>query len=156
MKRSIFLAVPLLFVSPAALAGSASGIGALSLAALVAEHSPTVARAQKRLLRAYLYGHVSAYFPTGATIVVKADEATCRVSDVDITYKDCRLTFGPRTITLAGRQARELYATLIEVGVPSSGAAGSIYESVKQLKCTIDPAKVREKAGGGASCDFTN
>jgi hypothetical protein len=155
MKRTIILAIPLLFVSPAAFAGSASGNGALSLAALVAEHSPAVTRVQKWLLRAYLDGRASARFRAGSTIVVKADEATCRISDVDITYKDCRLTFGPRTVTLAGRQAHELYATLIEVGVPSSGAAGSIYESVKQLKCTILPAQVRDRAGGGASCNFT-
>ncbi len=156
MKRSIVLAIPLLFASPAAFAGSASGNGALSLAALIAEHSPVVTRAQKRLLSAYLDGHATARFPAGVTIVVNADEATCRISDVDVTYKDCGLTFGPRTINLAGRQAHELYATLIEVGVPSGGAAGSIYESVKLLKCTIDPAEVRQKAGGGASCDFTN
>ncbi len=155
MKRSVLLVVPLLFLSPAAFAASASGNGALSLAGLIAEHSPAATRAEKNMLRAYLHGQPKAHLRAGKTIVVKADEVTCRISDVDITHKDCRLTFGHRTVTLAGRRAHELYATLIEVGVPSSGAAGSIYESVKQLKCTIDPAQVRQMAGGGASCNFT-
>ena len=81
---------------------------------------------------------------------MKAAVATCRISDIDITAKGCVLKFGARTVSLAGRQAHELYATLIETGVPSSGAAGSITESVKALACTIDPAAVREKSGGGA------
>ncbi len=53
-----------------------------------------------------------------------------------------------------GREAHELYATLIEAGVPSSGAAGSINESVKSLECVIDPAEVRQESGGGAKCTF--
>jgi hypothetical protein len=155
MKSGVLLAVPLLAAGSAAFAASASGNAALSLAALVDQHSPSATRAERILLNAYLDGRATARFPAGRTIVVTADEVTCRISDVDITQKDCRLTFGPRTVTLAGRHAHELYATLIEAGVPSSGAAGSIYESVKQLTCTIDPAQVRQRAGGGATCNFT-
>ncbi len=79
---------------------------------------------------------------------------TCRISDVDITGKGCTLTFGERTVSLGGRQAEALYATLIEAGVPSSGAAGSITESIKNLDCAINPAEVRPESGGGASCKF--
>jgi hypothetical protein len=155
MMRSIVLAIPLLAAAPAAFADSATGNSALSLAALIAEHSPQQTQVQKAVLNAYLNGRAAAHFPPGGTFAVKADEATCRISDVDITEKDCTLTFGARKISLSGRQAHELYATFAEIGVASSGAAGSIYRAVKSLECTIDPAQVRQKAGGGASCNFT-
>ncbi len=154
MKRSVILAVPLLFAGPAAFAATASGNAALSLAALVAEQSPSVTQAEKVLLRAYLYSALKAHLPAGDTIVVKADAVTCRISNVDIALKDCNLTFDARTVFLKGRQAHELYATLVEVGVPSSGAAGSITESVKSLECAINPAEVKQENGTGASCKF--
>jgi hypothetical protein len=80
--------------------------------------------------------------------------ATCRISDVDITGKTCTLIFGKRIVLLAGRRAEALYATLIWAGVPTSGAAGSIYESGKSLDCAIDPAEVRQESGGCAKCTF--
>jgi hypothetical protein len=39
-------------------------------------------------------------------------------------------------------------------GVPSDGAAGSIFESVSKLSCTLDPARINEKAGAGADCSY--
>jgi len=39
-------------------------------------------------------------------------------------------------------------------GVPSDGAAGSVFESLSKLNCTIDPAEIKQKAGGGANCAF--
>jgi len=132
------LEIPLMFAGPA-FAAEATGNGALSLAAIVGQHSPALTAAEKHLLVAYLDGRPKPKYPPRKKIVVRANEATCRISDVDITAKSCDLKFGARAVSLAGRRAQELYATLIEVGVPSSGAAGLIIESVKALACTIDP-----------------
>jgi len=38
--------------------------------------------------------------------------------------------------------------------VPSDGAAGSIFEAVSNLGCTIDPGEVKQKGGGGAHCTW--
>lgn len=154
MKRGWVFAIHLMFAAPA-FAAEATGNGALSLAALVGQHSPALTAAEKHLLVAYLDGRPKSNYPPGKKIVVRANEATCRISDVDITAKSCDLKFGARAVSLAGRQAQELYATLIEAGVPSSGAAGSIIESAKALACTIDPVAVRQEGGGGANCAFT-
>jgi hypothetical protein len=43
---------------------------------------------------------------------------------------------------------------LSEIGVPADGAAGSTFEAVSNLKCTIDPNQVKQKSGGGAHCDY--
>ena len=92
--------------------------------------------------------------PPPEKIVVKADNIVCRASNVDITEHSCALTFGHRTVNLKGRGAHELYATIDEVGVPPDGAAGSVFESLSNLNCTIDPNEIAQKAGGGASCTF--
>ena len=34
------------------------------------------------------------------------------------------------------------------------GAAGSVFEGLSKLDCTIDPAEIKQKAGGGANCTF--
>ncbi len=38
--------------------------------------------------------------------------------------------------------------------MPSDGAAGSIYEAVTKLTCTIDPNEVTQMSGGGAHCNY--
>ncbi len=81
---------------------------------------------------------------------------TCRISDVDITYHSCELSFGGKKESVTGRKAHELYATLVEAGVASDGAAGSIYEGIANLDCTVDPAAVKQEAGGGATCKFAS
>lgn len=155
MKRSLIIcAIPIICAGPAG-AADASGNGALSLAALVGQHSPALTAGEKSLLGAYLDGRPKRRYRPGVKVVVRTDEVACRISDVDITAKSCNLKFGSRAVSLMGREAQDLYATLIEVGVPSSGAAGSIYESVKALACTVDPAAVRAEGGGGAKCTFT-
>ncbi len=78
----------------------------------------------------------------------------CRISDVDITARRCVIRFDRQAVTLTGRCANELYATLLEAGVRPEGAAGSIYAEVSHLRCVIDPAELRQKAGGGAGCSF--
>ena len=39
-------------------------------------------------------------------------------------------------------------------GIAPDGAAGSVSESLSKLTCTLDPAEIRKKAGGGAECSF--
>ena len=84
--------------------------------------------------------------------MVAADSVSCRASNVDISEHDCTLKFGAETRMLKGREAHELYATLIENGVMPDGAAGSVYAALSQLSCTIEPNEVKQKAGGGANC----
>ncbi len=137
--------------APAAADGTgSSGAGALAHAALVGAHSPALGSQRKQALADMLDGNLN--FASNAPIAVAADSVACRQSDVDISHHDCTLKFGAATRTLNGRGAHELYATLIENGVPSDGAAGSSYESVSHLACTINPAEVKQKGGGGAAC----
>jgi hypothetical protein len=131
-----------------------SGNGALALAALVGEQAPLPAN-EKAVLAAFLDGNPNVAGHAGAKIQVTADSVSCRASDVDLTLHSCDLVFGKKKASLSGRSAHELYATLIEAGVPSDGAAGSIYESVAKLACTVDPKEVASEAGGGAECTFT-
>jgi hypothetical protein len=156
MRPIAFLAMPLVLVNSAAFAGSTEGSGALALAALVAEHSPAVKRSDKILLGKFLNGQGNPHHATDKKITVAADAVTCTASNVDITSHECDLTFGAKKITEHGRKAHELYATLIEAGVPPDVAAGTIFEVVSNLDCTIDPAEVTQKAGGGAQCTFAS
>lgn len=148
-------AAAFLLALPASAANGSSGPGALALATLVAEHSQTVSHSDKRTLMKLFTGHTNVSFPAGHTITVNADTITCRTSDVDITVHSCNLTFGPRTSTITGRPAHELFATLIENGVPGGAAAGSLYEALTQLACMIDPNVIEQRSGGGATCTFT-
>lgn len=132
-----------------------SGNAALALAALVGKRSPVLSASRKLLLQRYLAGLASAWHPAGLVFHVKADSVQCRASNVDITVHQCTLKFGAHTVTLAGRYAHELYATLIESGVPADGAAGSVFEALTALDCTITADEVAQRAGGGAACSFT-
>lgn len=142
------------FATASAYAGASNGPGALALAALVAEPSPQVPAQDKRLVAAYFDGRADAPHTKGKRVAVKADAIDCRASNVNITERTCDLTFGDKKITLRGRKAHELYATLAENGVPGEGAAGSIHESITSLDCQIDADEVADKAGGGARCAF--
>jgi hypothetical protein len=154
MKTSLLLALSLSLVGPAAIAGTLNGNGALSLAALVGLESSHLTKAEKNLLLKYLDSEPKAKFPKGKDVLVKADSVSCRISNVDITAHSCELKFGARTVTLGGRKAHELYATLIENGVSSDGAAGSIFEAIGALDCKITPAEVADEGGGGVKCDY--
>ncbi|MGA7385303.1 MAG: hypothetical protein WBW81_11615, partial [Methylocella sp.] len=154
MKPIAFLTMPLLLASHAAFAGTIDGNGALALAALVAEHSPSVKASDKTVLAKFLNGQTNVAHPPNMKITVAAGAVTCRASDVDITQHSCDLTFAAKKVTMQGRRAHELYATLAEAGVPPDGAAGSIFEAVSNLDCTIDPGAVKQKAGDGAHCTF--
>jgi hypothetical protein len=154
MKPIAFLTIPLLLANHAAFAGSADGNGALALAALVAEHSPGVNAIDKNVLAKFLNGYANVRYAPNKKITLTAGAVTCRASNVDITQHSCDLTFEAKKVATHGRKAHELYATLAEVGVPPDGAAGSIFEAVSNLDCTIDPGEVKQKAGGGAHCTF--
>jgi hypothetical protein len=154
MKPIAFLTSPLLLANHAAFAGSIDGNGALALGALVAEHSPNVTASNKSVLAKFLNGQTNVTYHPNKKITVAAGAVTCRASNVDITQHSCDLTFGAKKVATHGRKAHELYATLAEVGVPQEGAAGSIFEAVTNLNCTIDPVEVKQKAGGGAHCTF--
>ena len=97
------------------------------------------------MLRQLLDGRAKFAFPAGKTICVQAGKLTCRASNVDLKSYSC---------ALKGRRAHELYATLAEIGVAPDGAAGSTFEAVSNLKCTIDPGAVKQSSGGGANCDY--
>lgn len=148
------LLISLLLATPAA-AGTVNGNGALALASLVGTVSPNVSATKRRVLSKLLDGHANFIFPAGHTISVAAKQVSCRASNVDIKSHSCELKFGPHTVTLRGRQAHEVFATLAEVGVPAEGAAGSIYEALSNLHCTIDPNEVKQNSGGGAHCHYT-
>jgi hypothetical protein len=148
MKIIPFLAAALL-TSQSAIAATTSGSAALALAALVGTNSPLLSAYDKTALAGILDGNPKA---AAKNISVEAQSVVCRASNVDLTSHSCDLTFGQKTVTLKGRKAHELFATLIEAAVPSEGAAGSIFESLSHLICTIDPNQLQ--AGGGADCKF--
>ena len=141
-------------VSGASSAGSLNGNGALTLGALVAQYSPASTAIDKSVLEKFLNGLTNVRYPPNKKISVAADLVTCRASNVDITHHSCDLTFGTKKIALTGRKALELYTTLAGVGVSASGGAGSMFETITKLNCTIDPGEVRNKEGGGANCSF--
>ena len=147
------LAISLLIAgTSSAFAGSATGSAALALAGVVAAHSPKLSPAEKRAVAAYFDGKTDV--PYSGKIKVAADKIVCRTSNVDITARSCEVTFAGEKVTFRGREANELYATEALAGVPSDGAAGSIFEGVSKLVCTLDPAAIKDKAGGGADCAY--
>jgi hypothetical protein len=152
--RKLTLFIPLLLAAQSAVAGSTSGSSALALAALVGERSPALEAQEKGALGDMLDGKLNFAFPADKKIYVKADSVVCRASNVDISAHSCDLTFGGRKVTRTGRAAHEFYATLIEAGVPSEGAAGSMFEGTSKVVCTVDPNTVKGTSGGGADCTF--
>jgi hypothetical protein len=128
-----------------------SGSTALALAGVVAPHS-LLPSAEKKHVAALFGGNSNISYTK--KIIVTADKIVCRTSNVDITARSCELTFKTTTRSLKGREANEIYATLVMAGVPSDGAAGSIFEALTKLSCTLDPKVIKENAGGGADCSF--
>jgi hypothetical protein len=157
MKRLAILVAAMLLANGSAFASSSSGNGALALAALIGGQSPVLSPAKKSVLAHFLAGQTNFPIPSGANvIVVHASQVTCRMGNVDITRHSCDLKFGGGTITLNGRPGQELLATMIENGVQSDGAAGTIYYSVAPISCTINAADVQSNGGGGAHCTYVN
>jgi hypothetical protein len=155
MCRIVAVAASLMLLAlPAWAATTATGGSALALSTLVSEKSPTLGPVDKHTLAKLFEENANVSYPPGKKITVSADKIVCKAGNVDITQHSCALTFGTRTITLTGRRAHELFATLGEVGVPPEGAAGTIFENLSHLACTIDPNLIKQRAGGGADCNF--
>ena len=155
MKKFVaFLAFAVLAQPALAAPATSSGASALALAALVGAHSPALNANKKFVLARLLNGHANVAFPANQKISVTAKSVVCKASNVDITSHSCALTFAQGPVNLHGRAAHELFATIGENGVPGDGAAGSIFEALSQLDCTIDPHEIAQRAGGGASCTF--
>jgi hypothetical protein len=152
--KSILVAAMVSLSGPAS-AETADGSGALALAALVGETSPVLGASDKAVLAKFLNGQTNITYPTGQTIAVAAGKVACRAGNVDLTSHSCELAFDSKTVMLSGRRAHELYATLAEIGVAPDGAAGSTFEALSNLKCTIDPNEVKQKSGGEAHCDYS-
>jgi hypothetical protein len=148
------LVVAMLVASQSASAANIASSSALALASLVAAYSPVLSRHEKLVMAHLFAGHSDVAFHAGRKISLKVDAVVCRASNVDITSRSCKLTFGAASVNLTGRMAHELYATIWEAGAPSEGAAGSIFESLSHLVCTIDPRVIAQRGGGGADCTF--
>lgn len=129
-----------------------SGATALALAGVIAPLSPDLTGAERKAL-AMLFAATSDV-PYKKPIVVTADRIVCRTGNVDITVRNCQVTFGKKTRTVNGSTANEIFATEALAGVPPDGAAGSNFESLSKLSCTIDPNAIRRKDGSGADCTF--
>jgi hypothetical protein len=156
MNRLVVLGV-LLTLGQSASAWAApvtvTGPTALALASVVAQHSPLLS-ADDRGVMARLFGGDSQVVPIKKLLSVTADSVLCRVSNVDITSRHCELAFRTGKLTLRGREANEMSATLAAAGAPVEGAAGSMIESVSQLACTIDSNEIGQMAGAGVKCTF--
>lgn len=157
MKRVVALALllamgqaPGLSAAPATVTGPA----AFALASVVAQYSPLLSASDKRVIARLFSGERNFVPPANKKLSVTADSIVCRVSDVDITARLCKLEFKSGTRTLKGRDANEINATLTTAGVASEGAAGSIIESLSKLVCTLDCNEIGQKAGDGAKCAF--
>ncbi len=153
MKWIALLAFLLAANAAAAAEMTVDGSGAVVLAALVGNQSKTLSPTDRAALARLLSGSLTK-FPAEQTIVVTSDKIDCRASNVDILEHSCTLTFGTMPRTISGREAHELYATLIEAGVRPDGAAGTIHETLSGLMCTIDPNAIKQKDGSGADCKF--
>ncbi|MDE5441533.1 hypothetical protein GWG65_08725 [Bradyrhizobium sp. CSA207] len=132
--------------------GKVSGSTALALAGVIAPLSPDLSRAEKRAV-AMLFA-ANSDVPHKKMIVVTADRIVCRTGNVDITLRNCEITFGKKVKTVNGSTASEIFATEALAGIPPDGAAGSDFESLTRLSCTIDPNAIRRKDGSGADCTF--
>lgn len=129
-----------------------SGSTALALAGVLAPLSPTLTNAEKKAV-AMLFA-ANADIPDKKPIVLTVDRILCRSGNVDITLRNCEVTFGKTMRTVNGSTANEIFATEALAGVPADGAAGSNFESLTRLNCTIDPNAIRRKDGSGAECTF--
>jgi len=129
-----------------------SGSTALALAGVIAPLSPDLTGAERKAV-AMLFA-ANAEIPYKKPIVVTVDRIVCRTGNVDITLRNCELTFGKKSRTVNGTTANEIFATEALAGIPPDGAAGSNFESLSKLSCTIDPNAIRRKDGSGADCTF--
>jgi hypothetical protein len=150
--RLAVFATFLLATGASAAPATVSGPNALALAGVVALYSPLLSGDERETAAALFVGEKDV--PYARKITISADKITCRVSNVDITARSCELTFRGKKQTIAGRRASEVFATEALAGVASDGAAGSVFETLSNLNCTLDPKAIKQKDGSGASCTF--
>ena len=148
---AIALSLSLVSACPA-LAGSASGSPALALAAVIAPYSPDLSPLDKVTVAALFDGESGKV--AAKKIAVTADRIMCRTGNVDLTARSCELAFKGGKHSLQGREANELFATMVASGIAPEGAAGSSIASLSKLSCTLDVGTIKQKDGGGASCSF--
>lgn len=129
-----------------------SGPNALALAGVVALYSPLLSADERETAAALFVGEKDVRY--AKKIGITADKIACRVSNIDISARSCELTFNGKKQTVTGRRASEIFATEALAGVASDGAAGSVFESLSNLNCTLDPKAIRQKDGSGANCSF--
>ena len=147
------LLMGLLLAPRAASAETVDGSGALALAGLLGIVSSLLGAQEKDVLNKLLDGKADFTFPKGKTISVVAARVACKASNVDIKSHSCNLSFGKQNVALKGRAAHELYATLIEIGVPPMPAL--VRCSRRSASSTANRSnEVIENAGGGAHCDY--
>ncbi|MBR0818315.1 hypothetical protein [Bradyrhizobium liaoningense] len=130
----------------------ATGSTALALAGVIAPLSPNLTGAERKAVAMLFAG--TSDVPYKKPIVVTADRIVCRTGNIDITLRNCEVTFGKKSRTVNGSTANEIFATEALAGIPPDGAAGSNFESLSKLSCTIDPNAIRRKDGSGADCTF--
>jgi hypothetical protein len=153
-RPAVLAAVLLASGASAAHAASATvnGPNALALAGVVALYSPLLSADERETAAALFVGEKDVRYARKITIT--ADKIACRVSNVDIAARSCELIFNGKKQSVTGRRASEIFATEAVAGVPSDGAAGSVYETLSNLNCTLDPKAIKQKDGSGASCTF--
>ncbi|HXT05951.1 MAG TPA: hypothetical protein VN715_03310 [Roseiarcus sp.] len=146
MFRAPLAALALTLAASPAAAGQVSGPYALALAGVVAAHDPALSTADRTVAARLFAADASVSYPAGRSLVVAADKIVCRISDVQITARSCRLSFAAKVVDLTGAAANALFATL--------AAAGSIFEAVDHLSCKLTPSVILANGGGGADCAY--
>jgi len=126
-----------------------TGPTALAVAAVVARYSPLLNPGERKVIAGLFDGNSRISYPK-KKLSVSADTVTCRISNVAIVERSCDIAFAKGKHSLKGREANEVYATLVSSGVTAEGAAGSMIESISKLSCTLDLDAIRQNAGAGA------
>ncbi len=140
--------------APAVSQRTVAGNDALALAALVAQYSPREPKATKRALSNLLDGKLNVKYPENKKITVAADSIDCRASTDGSAAHTCDLKFATKTVSINGRKAHELLATLVEAGTASRQEAGALPHAIDRLSCEITPSEIRRKSGKGSECQF--
>ena len=87
----------------------------------MSEQSPLLNLDQKSVLGQLLRPDPNFSYLADRKISVEADAIVCRQSNVDISFRSCELTFGPKKVTVKGRKAHEMFATIAVLGVAPDG-----------------------------------
>jgi len=127
----------------------------LLVAALVGAYAPASTAADKAVLTHYLAGQPT-LDAAAAKFQVNADKVACNSSNRDLKAWTCDLTFGAKTVHLAGRAASELDTALGLTGLLQDVAMGTSTIGAKPMRCTLDPAAIAARTKGGAACALTD